>query len=115
MLRTTVAGREVEVRARDGAASLDAPPERMTKPGPFHRLVQIYRENERLLGELDTVRSRTRDALTYRSRSGGTAVLADARLAQLRAKRSGLLALLRSNRIEALDILARVDGYDRRN
>ncbi|WP_169973542.1 hypothetical protein [Tautonia rosea] len=67
----------------------------------FRRLVRLVHDNERLLSELETVRTKIQQAWMYLSEPGSNPTLAMTHLERLRMKRSALLAHLRSNRIEA--------------
>lgn len=73
----------------------------------FGRLVRLVRENERLLSELDRVRSQSRRAWAYLGEPGCNAALAMAQLERLRMRRSAVLAHLRANRVEARALLGR--------
>ncbi|MEW4570953.1 hypothetical protein AB1L88_24050 [Tautonia sp. JC769] len=90
-----VIGLDVEVRS-DRAPVTD-----------FRRLVRLVHENERLLAELETVRTKIRQAWAYVSEPGSNPALGMAHLERLRMKRSALLAHLRSNRIEARILLGK--------
>src|SRR5262245_16760399 len=70
-----------------------------TAANPFERIVALWRENEVLLSELESIQERLRDARIYRESSGGTA-LASAWIDRLQARKSAARALLRANRIE---------------
>lgn len=71
------------------------------QPDAFGRLVGLLRDNERLVGELRILGDRMLRARAYRAEPGCNVALADAHINRLRAKHSGVLALLRANRIEA--------------
>ena len=73
----------------------------------FRRLVRLVHDNERLLAELETVRTKIRQAWVYLSEPGSNPVLAMTHLERLRMKRSALLAHLRSNRIEARTLIGK--------
>jgi hypothetical protein len=73
----------------------------------FRRLVRLVHDNERLLAELETVRTKIRQAWVYLSEPGSNPALAMTHLERLRMKRSALLAHLRSNRIEARILLGK--------
>lgn len=74
-------------------------------PGPFGRLVQIYRDNDQLLAALKAVAARIDDAGKYLAAPGSHAAFGAAHLARLKARRSGLLAQLRANRTEVDGLL----------
>ena len=76
-------------------------------PDHFGRIVALMKSNERLLKALAATRSQAAEAFAYLESPGGNRALGEARLDQLRAKRSGLLSLLRSNRLEAHAIRGR--------
>jgi hypothetical protein len=85
---------------RPSSASPDPPATGADSSSPsFLRLVRIYVQNEALLKELSRSQQGIEQALTYLGQPGANTRLGRARLAQLRRKRSGLLCLLRSNRI----------------
>lgn len=73
----------------------------------FRRLVRLVHDNERLLAELETVRTKIRQAWVYLSEPGSNPALAMTHLERLRMKRSALLAHLRSNRVEARILLGK--------
>ena len=90
-----VIGLDVEVRS-DRAPLTD-----------FRRLVRLVHDNERLLAELETVRTKIRQAWVYLSEPGSNPSLGLTHLERLRMRRSALLAHLRSNRIEARILLGK--------
>lgn len=71
------------------------------RAGGFERLVRLLKDNERLVGELQGLGGRLARARAYRAEPGCNVPLAEAHINRLRAKHSGVLALLRANRIEA--------------
>lgn len=73
----------------------------------FRRLVRLVHDNERLLSELETVRTKIRQAWVYLSEPGSNPALAMTHLERLRMKRSALLTHLRSNRIEARTLVGK--------
>lgn len=72
------------------------------RPNPLLRLVEIYHENKWLLAERESLLERVRKLSSLGRELSG---LESAYLDWLRAKRSGALALLRSNRRELRSIL----------
>jgi hypothetical protein len=74
----------------------------------FETLVGIVRINERLFADLHALNVKLRQARAYLAEAGCNRSLGYANLSHLRTKRSGTLALLRTNRLEAWEILARV-------
>jgi hypothetical protein len=74
-------------------------------PDLFFRLARVYRQNEQLMQELARSRSRITEALRYLSQPDANRVLGQARLSQLRARRSNLLCRLRANRIEVRGLI----------
>lgn len=73
----------------------------------LRRMAQLVHLNNQLFDDVKALRVQIREALAYLSRPHANHALALARLHRLQTKRSGLLALLRSHRIEALALLAR--------
>ena len=78
-------------------------------PDPFGLLVSLYQTNKALSAELRAVQRNLAGARDYLASPGCNARLAEARLLQLRAKHSAVLALLRANRVRSRDFLARLD------
>src|SRR5262249_55576894 len=74
----------------------------------FESLVRIVHSNERLFKDLETLSVKIRRARAYLAEPGCNRILGNANLGRLRAKRSGTLAQLRTNRIEAWEILSRL-------
>jgi hypothetical protein len=74
------------------------------RPDAFERLVRLLKDNERLVGELRSLGDRLMRARAYRAEPGCNVALAEAHINRLRAKHSGVLALLRANRIEAHEL-----------
>ncbi len=73
----------------------------------LERLIQIMRSNERLMADLAASRERIDRARAYLDAPGSNARFGSAHLDRCRGKHSAILAGLRANRIEALDLLAR--------
>lgn len=73
---------------------------------PLERLVRIAASNDRLAGELAKARHRVNQALAYASDPLSGRGLGAALVAHARKKQSEIFAQLRSNRSEALAILA---------
>lgn len=81
-----------------------------TVPNPFERLVQIWRGNERLLGELRKLQPQVGRTMVYLSDPGcRNRTLGLAQLERLRARQAAALTQLRSNRAEARLLLGPVD------
>jgi hypothetical protein len=76
-----------------------------TPPNPLERLAQLVIFNDRLMDELVISRARIVAARSYLDRPGCNARFGSAHLERCRWKHSGILAQLRANRIEALDLL----------
>ena len=76
----------------------------------FGRIVAIMKQNERLIADLDGTREQAAEAFQYLEKPGANRGLARAQIGRLRSKRSGLLAMLRANRIEALSILGHLEA-----
>ncbi|HWE35902.1 MAG TPA: hypothetical protein VG406_04960 [Isosphaeraceae bacterium] len=74
------------------------------RPDAFERLVRLLKDNERLVGELKDLGDKLLRARAYRADPGCNVALAEAHINRLRAKHSGVLALLRANRIEAHEL-----------
>lgn len=72
------------------------------RPNPLRRMVEIYHENAWLLAERESLLRRVRKLDSLGRELSG---IESAYLDWLRAKRSGALALLRSNRRELRSIL----------
>ncbi len=77
---------------------------------PLERLAQLIRSNDRLLDDLATSRQRIVAALTYLDKPGCNARFASAHLDRCRNRHAAILAQLRANRIEALDLLGAEPG-----
>ncbi len=77
---------------------------------PLERLAQIMRSNDRLMDELAVGRERVARARAYLDEPTCNARFGAAHLDRCRAKHAGVLAQLRANRIEALDLLAGPDS-----
>jgi hypothetical protein len=80
----------------------DPPPPPL--PPEVDRLFRIYKEQSLLAQELERNMARIALARAYLARPGCNTLLGAARLKQLRAARSGLLARSRACRIEALEL-----------
>ncbi len=74
-------------------------------PGPFERLVQIVRANEQLFRELQRVATQLARARAYLTRPGCRTALGVLAWERAKTKHAVVLARLRANRIEALQIL----------
>jgi hypothetical protein len=68
-------------------------------------LILVTRSNEQYLGRLDALNVRISQAQAQLDSARGEARVERAYLAHLKTKRSGVLAQLRANRIEAEQIL----------
>ena len=79
------------------------------RPNIFERLVGIMRENERLLLDLKAMTQKCQAARAYLAAPDCNVTLALANLNRLREKRSGLLAVLRANRLAGEDLLATLE------
>ncbi len=75
----------------------------------FERMVRLLKSNESLFEELRALRRRIQGVRAYLADPSGNPAVGRAFYTRLRAKHSGVLALLRANRIEAQQIL---DKYD---
>ena len=71
----------------------------------FGRIVRLMKDNERLFADLGAIVARIEQARAYLAVPDCHLPLGLANLSRLKVKHSGLLALLRANRIEALDAL----------
>ena len=78
-------------------------------PNLFERLVGIMQENERLLLDLKAMTEKCQTARAYLASPDCNVSLALANLNRLRAKRSGLLMVLRANRIAGEELLATLE------
>jgi hypothetical protein len=93
---------------------LDIPPIRVPRPeqtvpiasNSLERLSQLMLSNDRLMDELVTSRARIVAARNYLDRVDCNPRFGSAHLERCRTKHSGILAQLRANRIEALQLLA---------
>jgi hypothetical protein len=72
---------------------------------PLERLSQLMNSNERLMDDLATSRLRISDARAYLDVPGCNVRFGEAHLERCRTRHSGILAQLRANRIEALQLL----------
>jgi hypothetical protein len=72
---------------------------------PLERLAQLMNSNERLMDELATSRLRISDARAALDVPGCNVRFGEAHLERSRIKHSGILAQLRANRIESLQLL----------
>ena len=84
-----------------------------TTPRPeddFGRLIRIVESNERLFDGLRALTRRLEDARAYLAEPGCHRHLGQANLAYLKVKYSGVLALLRANRLEAQALLGQRDS-----
>ena len=72
---------------------------------PLERLAQLMNSNERLMDELAASRLRISDARAYLDVPGCNVRFGEAHLERCRTRHSGILAQLRANRIEALQLL----------
>ena len=71
----------------------------------FGQTVALYQSNAYLMTELEALRGKRAQALAYLHAPGSNPLLAQARIAQLRARHSTLLTMLRANRIAARNLL----------
>lgn len=77
------------------------------------RLIGLMRENERLFVQQRLTRERLIEARLYQLSPQNNPILASALIDRLRQRHFGLMAVLRSNRIEAHALLARLEGAER--
>ena len=82
--------------------------ERREPPNDFECLVKLVCSNERLSNHLEGLDLKIRRAKEYIAKVGCNRYLGDANLRYLRLKRSWTLTMLRTNRLEAGQILARI-------
>jgi hypothetical protein len=75
---------------------------------PLERLTQLLHSNDRLMAALASSRERIASARAYLDAPDCNRRFAEAHLDRARARHSSILARLRANRIEALEILG---GY----
>lgn len=78
-------------------------------PSVFGRLVGLVKENERLFAAQRLTRERMIEARLYQVSPQNNPILAAAVVQRLRERHSGLLAMLRSNRIEARNLLINLE------
>lgn len=81
-------------------------------PSDFGRLILMVRSNEHYLGQLDALNVRISQAKAQLDNARDEARVRRVYLAHLKTKRSGVLAQLRANRIEAEQILDPPDSRD---
>jgi hypothetical protein len=74
--------------------------------------VQILRSSERLLAALHSLEIQLGRTRVYLADPGCNRAVGDVRLSQLKAKHSGILALLRANRLEARQLLGAAAGIE---
>jgi hypothetical protein len=72
----------------------------------LERLAQLVVSNDQLIDELTCSRARIVSALTYLDQPGCNARFGSAHLERCRNRHSEILAQLRANRLEALELLA---------
>jgi hypothetical protein len=77
-------------------------------PNDFESLARVVRSNERLFEELGALGVNLGRARAYLTEPVCHRHLADANVSHLKTRRSGILALMRANRLEAWEILARI-------
>jgi hypothetical protein len=77
---------------------------------PLERLAQLVIANDRLMDELATSRAKIVAARNYLDRTGCNLRFGSAHLDRCRTRHSAILAELRANRIEALDLLSDKPG-----
>lgn len=92
--------------AKSARTQVECSGEAARATNPFERLVQIIQSNDRLLAELRRAERRLEQAIAYTSDPDSARDLGTALLAHARQKRARLVTQLRSNRTEALAILA---------
>jgi hypothetical protein len=95
--------------ASDVAASRDVVPVVGTVPDDFGRLVWLARSNQQLFGLLHTLSDRLHGVRAYLAGAGCNVSLGRAYYQYWRTRHSGVLLLLRANRLEARRLLARLD------
>jgi hypothetical protein len=93
----------------DVAASRDVVPVDGTVPDDFGRLVWLARSNQQLFGLLHALSDRLHGVRAYLAGAGCNARLGRAYYQHWRTRHSGVLLLLRANRLEARRLLARLD------
>ena len=76
------------------------------------RLIGLMKENERLFAEQRLTRERMIEARLYQISPQNNPVFATAVIERLRQRHSGLIAVLRSNRIEARALLAGLERLE---
>jgi hypothetical protein len=74
---------------------------------PLERLAQLVNANDRLIDDLASSRARIVAALVYLDKPDCNARLGSAHLHRCRKRHAGILAQLRANRIEALQLLGK--------
>jgi hypothetical protein len=79
------------------------------EPDDLARLVAIAQSNDQLSALLDVVNKRLRAVRAYLAEAGGESGLGRACYRHWKTKHSGILLLLRANRLEARLLLARLD------
>jgi hypothetical protein len=89
-------------RQADPSSSLPSTP----PPNPLERLAQLVHANDRLIDDLTSSRARIVAALTYLDKPDCNIAFGSAHLQRCRTRHARILAQLRANRIEALDLLA---------
>ncbi|WP_435009342.1 hypothetical protein P12x_000594 [Tundrisphaera lichenicola] len=72
---------------------------------PLERLAQLMLSNDRLMDELSASRTRITDARSNLDSPGSNSRFGEAHLDRCRSRHSRILAQLRANRIEALQLL----------
>lgn len=98
------------IRTHDGdTAPADPIAGKVHETDAFGRIVRLLKDNERLSADLKAIHSQIGQARAYLAAPDCHLPLALATLTRLKSKHSGLLALLRANRIEALRALANLE------
>ena len=82
----------------------------MGQENSFARMVALYQGNSHLFDELKAVRSQLSRTRKYLAIPGSHLALGAAHLLRLQARHAAALALLRSNRVEARGLFARLDA-----
>jgi hypothetical protein len=82
----------------------------LAPPSTFERIVQLVQSNDRLFTERDALLAKLEQARGYLADPDSNRNFAQAYLNHLRLKHSSVVARLRANRLEARQILARLDA-----
>ena len=105
----------MSLSAKDDLASLESnrvsdAPVSEDGPGDFERLVGIYQGNQFLFRELKSLKEKIARTEAYLQASHRSLLLGETHLKSLRTKQTAVLRVLRVNRVEARDMLERLDA-----